>query len=132
MDLVVPTGIVEEFPCPRTGKILGSKGMRDILSLDKRIPGSIGNSPSKLSKAFTKVIVDSIKKKPMFWMSRFHVVNGELFIVVDIPDDESFKVVGKRWRARMVIRSKGDGHRIDHVMDVPAFWLEEMKADELP
>lgn len=133
MEVVFPTGIVEEFPCARTGKILSSSAMADILAIKTKIPGAVGKLPAVLAGSFIPLVTASITRHPTFWSSRFESVNGELIIFVDIDDKIAQDFISKRWRARLVLSGAGSlEHKIEKVFDVPAFWLEELEKDEMP
>lgn len=133
MEIVFPTGIVEEFPCVRTGKILSSTAVADILAIKKKIPGTVGKLPAALASSFLPLVAASIVRYPSFWSNRLESVNGELIIFVDVDDKEAEKFKSKRWRARLVLNGVGKlEHRIDKVFDIPAFWLEELEEDEMP
>jgi hypothetical protein len=133
MELAVSTGIFEEFPCASTGKIVGSNGYKDILALKHPIPGSEGFAPDPVSAAYISVIITSVHKRPVFYSKRFEDRNRELYLIVDIPDAESEYYKSKRWKARLILRAGGpDGHhRIDRVIDVPAFWLQELQEGQV-
>lgn len=133
MEIVFPTGIVQDFPCARTGKILSSSAMADILAIKTKIPGGIGKYPVKLTNSFIALIATSIVKFPSFWSNRFESVNGELVIFVDINEKIANDFLSRRWRARLIMNGVGKlEHRIDKVFDIPAFWIEELVEEELP
>lgn len=133
MEVVFPTGIVEEFPCARTGKILSSSAMADILAIKTKIPGVVGKLPANLTSAFIPLVTTSIVKYPSFWSTKFESVNGELIIFVEIDDSKIEEIKSKRWRARLVLNGFGNlSHRIDKVLGVPAFWIEELEDGEMP
>lgn len=133
MEVIFPTGIVQDFPCARTGKILSSSAMADILAIKTKIPGSVGKLPVELNGSFIGLVATSIVTFPKFWSTRFESINGELVIFVDIDEKIAKDFLTKRWRARLIMNGIGKlEHRIDKVLSVPAFWVEELADGEMP
>lgn len=133
MEVIFPTGIVQDFPCARTGRILSSSGMADILAIKTKIPGSIGRLPAQLSGSFIGLVATSIIAFPSFWSNKFESINGELVVFVEIDDKFANDFLKKRYRARLIMSGIGElEHRIDKVFDIPAFWIEELEEGEMP
>lgn len=133
MEVIFPTGIIQDFPCARTGKILSSSGMADILAIKTKIPGSVGKLPAQLNGSFIGLVATSIITFPSFWSSRFECINGELVIFVEMEEKLANVFLNKRCRARLIMSGIGElDHRVDKVFDISAFWIEELEEGEMP
>lgn len=138
--IAISTGIVKDWPSPRSGRIYSEEAIRDILdmSLQKPPRGVIGRFPSDLDHDTLEEIQDYIARSDTpARIVGFEDRNGELFALVESGDEGEQYLSERRWRAALIIEQPEedwgkDKFVVKRILSVPAFWLEELREDELP
>ena len=131
-QVIIPTGIVRDWPSPKTGKIYRSSVFETLMGMDfdeTPVRGVIGDFPEKLTKDELHAIRRAIDKAPNTAKLVGFQVNGEeLHAIVEAESDEAFSTLSAApWKIRMII-DYGDaapkGYEVETVRGVVAFWLE--------
>ena len=130
--VVIPTGIIQDWPSPKTGKIYRSSVFQTLMDLDLEgdpVPGVLGDFPETLSRDELQAIRHAIEMSPETAnLVGFQVEGLELQAIVEVESEEAFTTLSSApWKIRMIIDYGGQepsGFEITYIKGVVAFWLE--------